>query len=100
MDKNLPRVCAIPINKPITNNREYHISSVTSNELRNKQTENIPRKINEIFSSPNHVYKSKVRIIIDNNEVEAVIVGKTNNYLLTLNGEKISINEIEQIEKI
>lgn len=100
MDKNLPKVCAIPINKPITNNREYHISSVTENEIRKKPAENIPKKINEIFSSPNHVYKSRVRIIIDNNEVEEVIVGKTNNYLLTLSGEKININSIEQIEKI
>lgn len=100
MDKKLPKVYASPINKPITNNREYFVSNVSTKETRNLKTENIPQKINEIFSNPHHVYKSKVKIIINSEEIETTIVGKTSNDLLTLNGEKIAINKIDHIERI
>lgn len=100
MNKNLPRVFASPINKNLTNNLEYHVSNM-NDEVREVKNENIPRKINEIFSSPNHVYKSKVRIkLLNNEEIETVIVGKTGNYILALNGDKISINNIINIDKL
>ncbi len=98
MEKNLPKVYANPINKPLNNNKEYFYSS--NNETRKKLKVNIPEKINEIFASKNHVYKSKVRITINNEEIETIIVGKTSNNLLTINGEKININSIEDIERI
>lgn len=99
MKNNLPRVYANPINKELKNNLDYYVSN--TNEDRSVSDENIPRKINEIFASPNHVYKSRVRIrLFDNQELETTIVGKTGDYLLTLNGDKISINNIANIEKI
>lgn len=100
MNNNLPRVYANPINKTLKNNLEYYISSSSNTEERS-YNQNIPKKINEIFSSPNHVYKSSVLIkLLNNQELETTIVGKTGNYLLTLNGDKISINNIANIEKI
>lgn len=100
MNNNLPRVYANPINKTLKNNLEYYISSSNDNNLRS-YNQNVPRKINEIFSSSNHVYKSRVLIkLLNNRELETTIVGKTGNYLLTLNGDKISINNIANIEKI
>lgn len=99
MKNNLPRVYANPINKELKNNLDYYVSN--TNEERSINSENIPRKINEIFASPNHVYKSRVRIrLFDNQELETTIIGKTGDYLLTLNGDKISINNIANIEKI
>lgn len=99
MKNNLPRVYANPINKELKNNLDYYVSN--TNEERSINSENVPRKINEIFASPNHVYKSRVRIrLFDNQELETTIVGKTGDYLLTLNGDKISINNIANIEKI
>lgn len=99
MKNNLPRVYANPINKELKNNLDYYVSN--TNEERSINSENIPRKINEIFASPHHVYKSKVRIrLFDNQELETTIVGKTGNYLLTLNGEKVNIDNIADIEKI
>lgn len=101
MNNNLPRVYASPINKALNNNLEYYVSNVDDMNLRSVKQENIPRKINEIFASPNHVYKSKVKIVLNNNEeFETTIVGKTNNYLLVLNGDKISIDNIINIDKI
>lgn len=101
MNNNLPRVYASPINKALNNNLEYYVSNIDDMNLRSVKQENIPRKINEIFASPNHVYKSKVKIVLNNNEeFETTIVGKTNNYLLALNGDKISIDNIISIDKI
>jgi hypothetical protein len=65
-----------------------------------KDNININKKINDIFLSSNHVYKSKVRIIMKDKELEKVIVGKTKNNLLTITGELININDIIDIQKI
>lgn len=98
---NLPKVYANPINKDLANNLEYVVSSTKNQDLRNSYNVDVPRKINEIFASPNHVYKSKVLIkLFNNEELETVIVGKTGSYLLTLNGDKIKINNIINIDKI
>lgn len=98
---NLPKVYANPINKNLANNLEYSVSSANTLNLRKVDSVDVPRKINEIFASPNHVYKSKVLIkLLNNEELETIIVGKTGNYLLTLNGDKIKINSIINIDKI
>lgn len=98
MDKNLPRVFASPIDKEIHNNKDVFYGNTMQN--RSVIEENIPKKINEIFASRNHVYKSRVKITTLTDEFEAVIVGKSGNMLLTLNGEKISIGDIKRIEKM
>lgn len=98
MKKNLPNVFANPITKTINNNKE--VCYTPAHEDRGLKTENVPQKINEIFASPNHVYKSTVKIRTNNEEITTTIVGRTNTHLLTLNGEKISLNSIEYIEKI
>ena len=96
--KDLPKVFANSINKEFKNNREVYNSSL--NENRVISHENIPQKINEIFASPHHVYKSRVYIKTKTGEIDAIIVGKTNNVLLTLKGDRINIDEILDIEKI
>lgn len=95
--KDLPRVYASPITRDLNNNKKVY--TTTSEEVRSIKQENIPKKINEIFASPNHVYKSKVHIKTTNGEIDAEIVGKTNNSLLTLSGERININSIESITR-
>lgn len=98
MNNDLPRVFANPINKVLTNNKDVYYSSESPKESVNDI--DINRKINEIFSSLHHVYKSNVRIKTDNNEFNTTIVGKSGNNLLTLTGEKININTIEDINRI
>ena len=61
---------------------------------------NIVKKINSIFASPNHVYKSRVKIFLKDRIEEKVIVGKTNTHLITMDGELIKIIDIIDIEKI
>ncbi len=96
--KDLPKVYASPINKELKNNREVYDSSVDLRE--DSISDNILVKINEIFASPHHVYKSKVHIKTKNEEIDTVIVGKVNDYLLTLDGDKIRIGDIKTIERI
>ncbi len=98
MNKNLPKVYANPINKQLNNNREVFSSREVKNV--NRDNVNILGKINEIFANPHHVYKSKVEIRMGNDIIETVIVGKTNNELLTLSGDKIKIKNIDFIERI
>ena len=60
----------------------------------------INKKINEIFGSLNHVYKSRVRITMNDGIHEEEIVGKTNINLLTIDNKLIKITDILDIEKI
>lgn len=92
-----PRVYANPINKKIDNVQDLFRSD---KESRSINPVDVNKKINEIFASRNHVYKSKVRITLKDAVVEKEIVGKTNINLLTLDGNLIRITDILDIEKI
>lgn len=98
MKKNLPNVFQSPINKSINNNKDYYYDRNIKNEINDE--ENVLKKINEIFASSTHVYKSKVEITTDRGIDTVFIVGKSGNYLLTLDGKKININEIRKVKKI
>ena len=95
---NLPNVSAFPIEKELTNYQERFYG--TSNELASKKPVNVLAKINQIFSSNNHVYKSRVRIKTKDDLLERTIIGKTNTDLLTLSGDKIKIIDIIDIDRI
>ena len=93
-----PIVYANPINKKIENVQDLFRSDNTVSNKKNPV--DINKKINEIFASRNHVYKSKVRISLKDKTFDAEIVGKTNLNLLTIDGKLISIPDIVDIEKI
>ena len=97
MNKKLPKVYVSPINKDLRNNKDIFYSS--NKEIRNKD-DNILKKVNEIFANPHHVYKSNVHIITSKGSFDTVIVGKNNNLLLTLEGNRININDIIDIERL
>lgn len=97
MEKDLPRVYVNPINKEINNNLDIYYKGRIKEVPKNID---ITKKINQIFASTSHVYKSKVRITTENDTFETTIVGKTGSDLLSLNGERIHINNIQNIEKI
>ena len=95
MDK--PKVFANPINKKIDNVQDLFRSDKDSRSI---NPVDVNKKINEIFASRNHIYKSKVRITLKDGVVEKEIVGKTNINLLTLDGDLIRITDIVDIERI
>ncbi|MCM1052603.1 MAG: hypothetical protein NC483_01310 [Ruminococcus sp.] len=98
MNKDLPKVYANPINKPLTNNKDVYYS--TKKDTRSVNNVDINYQINSIFASSHHVYKSKVHIKTVNDEFDTTIIGKSGNNLLTLSGEKININSIEDIKRL
>lgn len=98
MKKDLPSVYANPINKEIRNNNDIYYGK--KEEVRNSSKGNVYDKINQIFASVHHVYKSNVRIHTRNGEIKTTIVGKSGNFLLCLNGDKINMLDIVDIERI
>ena len=93
----LPNVFASPINKKLNNSQDLYRSDSTTKSYNPKD---INKKINEIFGSLNHVYKSRVRITMDDGIHEEEIVGKTNINLLTIDNKLIKITDILDIEKL
>ena len=56
-------------------------------------------KIKNIFQRPDYVYQANVNIMYKNGEnKQKKIVGFKENYLITLEGEKIYIDEIKDIK--
>lgn len=99
MSKKLPSVYASPINKKIDNTQDLYYSALTRNNPKEYSLNEIIKKINDIFNSPNHVYKSRVVITTSNNALEEIIVGRTANSILTIDGKVIKISDIKNIEK-
>lgn len=102
MDKKLPKVFASPINHKLENNKEVYYSkeekqvSVESG-IHDYDSKTIEKKINDIFSSTTYVYKAKVHIKLESGEVEKNIVGKNERYLITMDNEKIPLEDIKDI---
>ncbi|MFI3260364.1 MAG: hypothetical protein R3Y13_01450 [bacterium] len=93
---DLPKVYINPINKDFENFQ--HISNSSDRKVYEKK--NLSMKIKDIFSSNNYVYKRKVRITTKNETKEKVVVGKNNGYLIMLDGEKIKLTDIYDIDII
>ena len=99
--KDLPRVFANRIDNFVNNDQEYYYSNSKNNrEERQYNDIDIMKKVNDIFSSKNHVYKSKVKIKTRGGEVIKEIVGKNSREILTIEGEHLKISDILDIEKI
>ena len=98
MKKDLPKVYANPIDKDIRNNDNIFYGK--NEELKLDRNINVYEKINQIFASPHHVYKSNVLVKTKNGELKTTIVGKSGNFLLTLNGEKINMLDILDITRL
>ena len=83
-----------------------NLNNIKNNETiyydRNNKTkvQNIEYKINQLFRSPKYIYKINVKITTTKSINTYKIIGKVNNYLITLDNEKIPINEIIDIEEV
>lgn len=92
MDK--PKVFVNNINKEINNNKEEYYYKGEVFDV------NVKEKINELFLRNDFVYKNKVSITLKNNNNYVVdVVALKNNELITLDGNKINIDDIKNIKK-
>ena len=67
MDK--PKVFANPINKKIINSQEVFYEKKPDVRQDNYDSYNVLKKINDIFNSSHHIYKSKVSILTKDGEI-------------------------------
>ena len=107
MDKKLPKVFQNTIDKDINNNDKYYYSA-KKNEVNNNTNEtaklkipkhnNINKKINDIFASPNYVYKANVEVTTKETTITTKIIGRNKSYLITMDNKTIPINNIIDIK--
>ena len=86
----LPKVFANPINKNINNEQKYFKSD------RNISGGVSISDIDNLLNSNRFIYRSKVRI----NGEEKVIIKRVGDYLLTIDNERININDINDFKII
>ena len=92
-------------NKRITNNEDVYYSANkevgkkidTKKDITNNNKINIKRKINEIFASPNYVYKANVNIVTNDGIINKKVIGRNQKNLITMDNEKINIDDIIDI---
>jgi len=95
--KELPKVFHNKIDKKFDNNRSVFYSNNTYEEDRSVDTRTVLQKINEIFSSPNYVYKANVEITLKDKKVTKRIIGRNKNYVITMDNDLIPISDIVDI---
>ena len=97
--KDLPKVFHNKIDKKFDNNRSVYYSSNTYNDGSITDSRTVLQKINDIFSSPNYVYKANVEITLKDKKVMKRIIGRNKNYIITMDNDLILISDIVDIHQ-
>jgi len=105
--KDLPKVFHNKIDKSFNNNKNVFYSKNNSENSQDSNvsektidTKNTLQKINEIFSSPNYVYKANVEITLKDKKITKRIIGRNKNYIITMDNDLIPIMDIIDIKSI
>lgn len=101
--KDLPKVFQNNIDKKFNNNSSVYYSSNdnrSSNKEEIKDNRTILQKINEIFSSPNYVYKANVEISLKDKKVTKRIIGRNKDFIITMDNTLIPISDIVDIKSV
>ena len=96
--KDLPKVFHNKIDKKFDNNRSVYYSSNTYEDERSIDSRTVLQKINDIFSSPNYVYKANVEITLKDKKVIKRIIGRNKNFIITMDNDLIPITDIFDIK--
>lgn len=98
--KDLPKVFNSSENKNFNNNSNVYYSNnnrnITKDETQDSKT--VTQKINEIFASPNYIYKANVEITLKDRKVTKRIIGRNKNYIITMDNTLIPISDIIDIK--
>ena len=102
--KKVPKIFVNNLSK-INNNKEVFYSYKDNDFEYEKEEVIIPneyemqQKINKLFRSIDFIYKKKFHIKTINGEGTYTVISKSYDYLLTIDGEKILIRNIINIEE-
>ncbi len=112
MKKRLPVIFVNEIKKRMDNNNSVFYSAYEIKEESKPPIDNfikekeqimneeidINQKIDEMFNSPNYVYKMGVTItMMSGEELKKEVIGRINNKLITIDDDFIAIDEIKDI---
>ena len=105
MNKKIPKIYVNKIDKNIDNNKQVYYSFKETKEFKTEEKVKIDyyelqNKIDELFRSNDFIYKKKFIIKTKNNEQEYTIISKSFDYLLTIDGFKIFIEDIFDIRNV
>lgn len=100
--KKLPKIYQNTINKKINNNKTTCYLKNNSNNDRNYTTmDNISVNsfIDDIFNTTGYVFNIPIIIKTNNNIYNTSLIAKRNGYILTLDNNKIKIDDIVSIQR-
>lgn len=96
----LPKVFINKTDKSIKNNKESYYYKGDEPIIIDDADINVKETINEIFNSDSFVYKTKVIIKFKNGKSKVYeIVAMKNNELISIDGDKIKVDDIVNIKK-
>ena len=96
----LPKVFINKIDKSIKNNKESYYYKGNEPIIIDDADINVKETINEIFNSDSFVYKTKVTIKFKYGKSKVYeIVAMKNNELISIDGDKIKVDDIVNIKK-
>lgn len=96
---NLPKVYQNRNVGNVNNDQEFFYSANPSKEKPNVKSVNLDSKINNLFKSNKYIYKVSVNIRTKTSDFDTVLIGKTNNNLITLDNTLIPIKDIIDINE-
>lgn len=102
--KKVPKIFVNSLGK-INNNKEVFYSYKDSDFEYESEKNIVPneyeiqQKINKLFRSNDFIYKKKFHIKTINGDGTFTVISKSYDYLLTIDGEKILIRNIINIEE-
>ena len=103
MEKKLPGIFAGKVDKKTGNNEDVYYSSHEVRESvqqgKINDSRNVNQKINDIFNSPNYIYKADVIIKTNSGEITKRIVGRNATHLITIENELIPRTEVKDIRR-
>ena len=98
--KELPKIYHNISKKEFNNNKKYYYSNTQDNAEEVKDTRTVNQKINNIFSSPNYIYKAIVEIELKDKIIKKRIIGRNKDYIITMDNDLIPIKDIINIKSI
>lgn len=104
MNKKLPNIFVNKNTGIIKNNEEFYYGKDNLNETKiiddNMKEILIRKKINDIFSINNFIYKVNVCVTTKNGDKDYTLIARDKTKLLTINNEVIDIKDIIDIKLV
>lgn len=104
MNKKLPNIFVNKNTGIIKNNEEFYYGKDNLNETKiiddNMKEILIRKKINDIFSSNNFIYKVNVCVTTKNGDKSCTLIARDKTKLLTIKNEVIDIKDIIDIKLV